>query len=243
MAITTVRRTGAFLVALALLTSIYVVAAPAAFSQGPLAQVSTGECVDDVATVSVALSGGGVWAFLARDADGVQVPSSYTNSSTHAFAVPEGAYTWIVFGTSDSNKVPVESGSFEVSCDVEETTTTTVAETTTTTTAAETTTTTQAAETTTTTVQESPTTTEAEVTTTAPDEPTTTVGGEAAPTTTVQQTSTTVAQVTASTLPFTGPRTGELAMIAGLAMVAGCGLLLLAGRRDRREAEGSLGRW
>ena len=245
MGITAVRRTGAFFVILSLLASLFVIVAPAAFSQGALAAVTVGACQNDLATVTVELEGGGQFAFVARDAANVEVGGSYTNAASHTFTVVPGAYQWIVFETSDVNKTPIESGGFSVDCTVE--TTTTLPVETTTTLPAETTTTLPVETTTlpvetTNTVPVAPSTTTPAQTTVA-TVPTTSTP-EVNPTSTVQQTSTTVAPVTASTLPFTGVEAGEMAMLAGLAMIGGLGLVLFAGgRSDDTNDTGVLGRW
>lgn len=247
MGITAVRRTGAFFVILSLLASLFVIVAPAAFSQGALATVTVGACENDQATVTVQLEGGGQFAFVARDASNVEVGSSYTNAPSHTFTVVPGAYQWIVFETSDVNKTPIESGSFSVDCTVETTTTTVPVETTTT----------LPVETTTTVPVETTTTVPVETTTTVPVAPSTTTPAqttvatvpttstpEVNPTSTVQQTSTTVAPVTASTLPFTGVEAGEMAMLAALAMIGGLGMVLFAnGRSDDESDTGAIGRW
>jgi hypothetical protein len=247
MGITAVRRTGAFFVILSLVASVFVVVAPAAFSQGALASVTVGACENDQATVEVELEGDGTLAFLVRDAANVEVAGSFTNAASHTFPVPAGSYQWIVFATSDPQKTPIQSGAFTVDCTEETTTTTVPVETTTT----------VPMETTTTVPVETTTTVPVETTTTVPETPSTstpaqttiatvptTSAPEVNPTSTVQQTSTTVAPVTASTLPFTGVEAGEMAVMAALAMIGGLGMVLLAGRRgDDENDTGALGRW
>jgi hypothetical protein len=145
-----IRRTGAFLVILALMAAVFVVTAPDAFSR--LATVQVSACEDDTALVSVTVDD--YYAVNVVDDDGVAYYFGAPGAS-HRFVA--GSYTWVTFAYDDESKTPLDEGSFIIDCS-EETTTTTVPE-----------------ETTTTVPEETTTTVPEETTTTVPEETTTTV--------------------------------------------------------------------
>jgi hypothetical protein len=269
MAAFTARRTGAFVVLLALVAAFIVVTAPTARSAGE-ATVEIGPCLEGANLTDVIITVQDGYAVDVFDADNFVV--AYIPAPGATIKLNTGSYGWIVFAANDPLKTPLDGGEF-VLLDCDATTTTTIATTTTTvetttttvetttttgettTTTGETTTTTSGETTTTTTGETTTTSTPGETTTTGPGpttsvlgETTTTVAGETTTTTSdvsggeLTTTSTTIGSVSQTTLPFTGFEPAGFAL-AGLGVLVGGSMLVISARKRRLEDTDTLGDW